>query len=167
MIVLIDSRELRNVHITAALADMGIRFKPKKLEYGDYSFEMDGKSYEKNVAIERKASLTEIAGNFCTGRQRFETEFRRAQADGCQVHLVIEQEDGWKRILRRMVEDVLERNGVAYKAKDTWRSQFCANSMLGSLSSWKEKYNLRIEFVKKECFAEYMIGVFNQYLEEE
>lgn len=45
-----------------------------KLDTGDYSL----LGFESVIAIERKASLTELVGNLSTGRERFERELQRA-----------------------------------------------------------------------------------------
>ena len=41
--ILYDTREQKNQHILAALAEMGVRAEERKLDYGDYSFTADGR----------------------------------------------------------------------------------------------------------------------------
>jgi ERCC4-type nuclease len=87
-VILIDSREQVNRHIAKRLDSLGISYKTKKLDYADYSFEVDGISYENKIVIERKHSIDELIGNFTKGRERFQREFERAK--GCKVILMVE-----------------------------------------------------------------------------
>ena len=86
MRILVDTREKKNTHIVTALEGRKCPFKPRKLNYGDYTSEYDtsennGISFENKVVIERKANLDELAGNITKGRDRFEREFLRAKGD--------------------------------------------------------------------------------------
>ena len=87
--VIIDSREQVNMHLTSWLDSKGIKHTTRALETGDYSAMLDGETFEDEVVIERKANLDEIAGNFTTGRERFEREMIRAKANGIKVFLII------------------------------------------------------------------------------
>jgi len=44
-IILCDTRE-QDLHILKKLDTLEIEYRRKKLDYGDYSFEIDGKSYD-------------------------------------------------------------------------------------------------------------------------
>ena len=85
--IIIDTRE-QNLHILKQIESMGIQYVRRKLDYGDYSFEIGDISYEHKIVIERKGSLDEIIGNFTKGRERFRKEFERSK--GCRVILMIE-----------------------------------------------------------------------------
>ena len=72
IIILVDTREKMNAHITDSFDQNGISYKKKALEYGDYSFALPKNEelsiprdmyFNKKVCIERKASLEEISGN--------------------------------------------------------------------------------------------------------
>lgn len=47
------------------------------LKSGDYSIEYDGKSYENQIVIERKGSVSEIYDATGAGRERWENELER------------------------------------------------------------------------------------------
>lgn len=198
MKIITDTREIRNQHILAEFSKQDTSFKIKKLHFGDYSIE----GHENNIIIERKASLTELAGNFCKGRKRFEAEFIRAKEAGAKIYLLIEDsESREKMLLRRDLEKckntqekkqfLIERyiklfpedEPITHKVNkfvkklesldieqyildNTWKSKFYANSMIASLASWKEKYDLNIVFCSKKESGKVIIDIFQKYLEE-
>ena len=49
----------------------------RKLEFGDYSFEYEGKSYENEIVVERKSCLSEAYGFSGKERDRFTRELER------------------------------------------------------------------------------------------
>ena len=66
MRIVIDTREKKNAHITAALQARKCLYSAHKLDYGDYTCEYDtaeksGIIFADRVVIERKASLDELA----------------------------------------------------------------------------------------------------------
>lgn len=146
MIILIDSREQQYKHITSKLEQLNIPFRIQKLDFGDYSFEIDGVSYEKKITIERKASINEIIGNFTKGRKRFEAEFKRAK--GCKVILMIEA-----------LEDDID--------KHNYKSSMTPSKVRSFLKTWTYFFGLDLNFVDKFNSADFMIKAFEQYLTKE
>ncbi len=84
-VILVDTREQKNEHITKYLDKRGIKWESQKLKSGDYSIRT---SYNENIglpvlsmenicAIERKKTLNELIGNLTNGRERFFREFER------------------------------------------------------------------------------------------
>ena len=142
--VLADTREQVWGHVKAALEGAGCPVERGKLDQGDYTAfvpmsafpgfqDVEGMySLQDEVVIERKANLDEIAGNFTTGRERFEREFIRAKSKGIKVYLFIEGAS-W--------EDILSHN---------YRSQLSPKSLMGSLLSWQAKYNVTVVFCRRE-----------------
>lgn len=133
--IIVDTREQKNEHITHWFKLHGIPYKVEKLDHGDYSFEVttDGfKHLSRSVVVEKKNSLSEIAGNFTTGRERFTREFERAKEAGTKFHLVIENAT-WKKV----------RN-------ESYRSSFSAKSMIASILTFSNRYNTPVWFVGKD-----------------
>ena len=128
--VVCDSREQVNGHVTAWLDKNGISHQSRALETGDYTAMLDGYTFEDEVVIERKANLDEIAGNFTTGRERFEREMIRAKARGMKLFLVVENAT-WT--------DIFLHN---------YRSRLEPKSLFASLMSWQAEYNLTVIFCK-------------------
>ena len=95
IVILVDTREKKWGHIRAALEELGCPYVSQKLDFGDYSYRYtrpDGTEEDCSslIAVERKANLDEICGNFTYGRERFEREFQRARNKGAEVHLLVE-----------------------------------------------------------------------------
>ena len=169
IVVIVDSREQRNLHLLSRLSEKGVKFMVSAMKYGDYSFfipiydpvkgfmEID---FKDKVVIERKAHITEISNNFTKGRIQFDTEFQKAKTDGCKVHLIIEDPKGRDKIKHRQELDKAACKDWDFIFRKTWRSQFCANSMIGSLKAFKERYNLEVIFCKKTETADKMLEIF-------
>lgn len=128
--VICDTREVVNNHITSWLDKNNISHQSRALETGDYTAMLDGYTFEDEIVIERKANLDEIAGNFTTGRERFEREMIRAKASGIKVFLIVENAS-WS--------DILLHN---------YRSDLRPQSFLATLLSWQARFNLTIVFCK-------------------
>ena len=88
MVILVDSREKRNGHISDYFEKNGIAYQKTKLDYGDYSFMIPASAagediyFHRDCVVERKASLEELSGNLAQERERFEKEFVKAGNDG-------------------------------------------------------------------------------------
>ena len=136
--IIADSREQVNHHLTSWLDSKGIQHTTRALETGDYSVMLDGETFEDEVVIERKANLDEIAGNFTTGRERFEREMIRAKANGIKVFLIIENAS-W--------HDILLHN---------YHSQLKPQSLMASLLSWQVRYNIPVMFCRPDETAQLM-----------
>lgn len=156
--VLADTREQVWGHVKAALEGAGCPVERGKLDQGDYTAfvpmsafpgfqDVEGMySLQDEVVIERKANLDEIAGNFTTGRERFEREFIRAKSKGIKVYLLIE-DASWA--------DIFSHN---------YRSQLNPKSLEGSLRSWQAKYNVSIEFCRPEESARAIYNILHYWL---
>lgn len=104
-------------------------FVRERLLSGDYTAKTllpDGTWFYVPVAIERKMSLTEIAGNFCRERERFRAEFNRARDAEIRLVVLIEQAS-W--------EDLYA---------GAYRSQMKPKSLVASLLTWMARYRCPI-----------------------
>jgi ERCC4-type nuclease len=143
--IIIDTRE-QDLHILKKLESLGINCIRQKLNYGDYSFEVDGKSYENEIAIERKGSLTELIGNFTKGRDRFRREFERSK--GCRLILMVESS-----------MEQLERG--------EYRSRMKPSELKSFLKTWCNKFQLELKFVEKEQSCNLILDCFRDYFKTE
>lgn len=155
LVVLIDTREQENGHITGYLDRCGVKWKPKKLDYGDYSFFLPAAPnlgivrevyFTREIVIERKANLDELAGNLTRGRAAFEAELIRA--NGSKNFLLIES-GSWA--------DVIAGN---------YRSQYNRKSYLASLMAFIHRYGIQVVFTTKENAGQIILGLFAYYLRE-
>lgn len=128
MVYVIDSRE----QPTKALAKRMEYLQPNVRETvnaGDYTAKTllpDGTWFYLPVAVERKMSLTEIAGNLTRERERFRAEFNRAREHGIRLYILIEQAS-WE---------------AAYAG--AYRSQMKPQSLIASLLTWSARYGCPI-----------------------
>lgn len=57
--IICDTREQENKHIITALDEMKISHENRKLDFGDYSFYIDGRDFSLSCIIERKGCIIE------------------------------------------------------------------------------------------------------------
>lgn len=128
MVVIVDTREQKNQHIITYLINNKIPYVKEKLESGDYSVRFPNyPEYDLCMIVERKNSLTEIAGNFTKGRDRFVNEFERTDSP---IHIVVES-----ATFKKLV------NG-------SYRSEFSPKAFMASLVTWSCRYNCPIWFAE-------------------
>jgi len=154
MVLIADSREQANKHITDYLTQKEIPFVTQKLDFGDYSYMLPACPdlgiyrdlyFSNSIVIERKNSLDELAGNFGDGRTQFENEFMRA--DKCDMTLMVEQPGGYGDIL-------------AHK----YNSQMNERAFFGSLITFECRYNIKTAFVDKAMAGQYIFAKFYYHL---
>lgn len=134
MTIIVDSRERKNQHILDYFIAEKIPYRIEKLDVADYTcifpnyphLELDNK-----FVVEKKSSLSELAGNFTQNRARFVRQFERLLPHQ-KIHLVVETAT-WRKIF----------NG-------TYRSKFHPNSYKASLFTWNIRYNCPIWFCEKK-----------------
>lgn len=136
-----DTRE-QDLHILRVLDSLSIPYVRKKLNFGDYSFMLNGISYENKIVIERKGSISELVGNFTVGRKRFCKEFERSK--GCKVILMIES-----------TIEQLERH--------EYRSRMTPNDLKSFLKTWCNKFQLELKFVEKDQACDFILESFRNY----
>jgi len=128
MVYVADSREQPTKNLTKRLAYLTPNVR-ETVNAGDYTAKTklpDGTWFYLPVAVERKMSLTEIAGNFTRERDRFRAEFNRARERGIKLYILIEQ-SSWE---------------AAYAG--AYRSQLKPQSMVASLFTWSARYGCSV-----------------------
>ena len=154
IVIIVDSREKSNKHITDYFDKHKIKYIKKALKCGDYSFCIEKNEklsilrdiyFDNEIIIERKANIEELSGNFTTSRTRFEEEFSTSLAN--TKYLVIENAN---------YEDIVN---------EKYNTKYNNKSFLGSLHSFNHKYNLQIVFIPDNKYTPiYILGVFKYYL---
>lgn len=153
--VLVDTREQKWNHIETEFKNINCSYIKKKLNFGDYSFELQSDllnkplSFENQIVIERKNSLDELAICFTTGRERFENEFKRINHNKSKCILLIEDDN------------------LANLRNHTYRSKILPKSFEASLWSWKHRYNYEVFFCSKNNTGLYIYNLFYYYLKEQ
>jgi ERCC4-type nuclease len=156
--VMVDSREHEhcNDHILNYFDQKGISYVRRCLKFGDYSFELSAFpehgtpqiSFENKLVFERKANLTELSGNLCQARERFEAEFTRANEVGAKAILLVE-DGSWQGILDHK-----------------YRSELNPQSYFASLFAFRARYGIEIEFIPSKLTGWYMLNAFRYYARE-
>jgi ERCC4-type nuclease len=147
--VIIDSREHAEgncANIMFYLDSHGIPYVQRCLKYGDYSFEVNGESYENRIVIERKSGLDEVSGNLAQNRERFIAEIERSKEAGAKFILMIENAS-WEKIRQHK-----------------YRTNFNPKSFIGTLKSLRNRYDIDIDFVQKEDSGAHIYEEFYYHL---
>lgn len=164
MTIVVDTREQKNDHILDYLTAKKIPYLKRKLDYGDYSCEIDvaphhyhpnailnpkSVSLEKYVVLERKNSIDEIAQCLRGDKEadsdgvRFEREMIRAKADGCKIILMLEK-FSYDRVL--MGSD-----------KGHYRSQMLPQVIVARLNTFVARYGLHQITLNDNAFSGQML----------
>ena len=128
LIYCVDTREQPTAAFEKRVAYLQ-PYERETLSAGDYTAKTllpDGTWFYVPVAIERKMSLTEIAGNFCRERDRFRAEFNRARDAEIRLYVLIER-SSWEG---------------AYAG--AYRSRMKPQSMIASLMTWMARYGCAV-----------------------
>lgn len=143
-VILHDTREQQNQHILDFLDKNKIKHKRKALYEGDYTAMITKREdmgilrdLYFNVAVERKNSIDELAGNLSEETDsrddiRLEREFKRAKQKGMKMWLIIEDKNGLEKII-----------------KGDYRSQYGPKAFEGKLNSLRVNYLNGLEFVDR------------------
>lgn len=154
IVILVDTREKVNDHITQYFEKHEIPYKKKALKNGDYSFYVPKNEklgifrdtyFNDEIFVERKANLEELSSNLSTKRADFEEELAVAKAK--KKYLLIESSN---------YSDVVNGN---------YNTEYNKKSYLGSIHSFNHKYNLEIVFMPDCAYSPIFIyGVMQYYL---
>ena len=139
LVVLIDTREQENGHILRYFDQKKISYAVKKLNFGDYSAKLLKNEeigvyrdlyFDDSVAVERKNSLSELAGNLTKDRARFESELIRAK--GADISLMVENASYTDLVLGR------------------YRSEYNPKAFVATLDTYYSRYGLSVDYVEQE-----------------
>lgn len=133
--IIYDTREQQNQHVLDYFDKAKVKYKKQKIDEGDYTAIINKcpemgihRDLYFNVAIERKNSIDELAGNLSEETDsrdniRLERELERAKHKGIMMFLIIEDKDGMNNI----------KSG-------NYRSQYLPQSLMAKLTSIQIKY---------------------------
>jgi len=136
VIVLVDTREQENEHITAYFDRKKIEWRKQKLGFGDYTLLLKANpdfgimhDVILDYAVERKASLEELSGNISLDRNRFESELWRANKNMALV---------------------IENNSIDNIVMHNYLTKYNEQSFLASIFTFMHRYALAPIFTSKE-----------------
>lgn len=155
IVYIVDTREKVNDHILNIFDKKGTKYVVKKLDFGDYSFYipkdeelgiMKDLWFDKEVVIERKASLEELSNNLTKERTRFEEELALGPPNKV---LLIEN---------AFYTDVVTGN---------YNTNFNKKSFLATLHSFWFKYNCPFVFMDDaSCSAVFIRWYLSSYFKK-
>jgi hypothetical protein len=128
MIFVVDRREQPTKSLEKRLEYLK-PYERETVNAGDYTAKTllpDGTWFYVPTAVERKMSLTEIAGNLTRERERFRAEFNRARDHEIRLYILIEQAS-WE---------------AAYSG--AYRSKMKPQSLIASLLTWSARYDCSV-----------------------
>jgi ERCC4-type nuclease len=155
LVILVDTRENVNDHITSYFSSKGIVFKSCKLDSGDYSVMLPAAPdlgivrdlyFDLQIIIERKADLNELSGNLAQYRQRFEAEFYRIPQ--ARKYLLIESGS---------YGDIFTSN---------YKTGLNSAAFAASLMTFQARFGLNVSFVSREHSGKFIYGLLHYYLRE-
>ena len=156
MVVLVDTREQENTHILSYFDQKKIPYEVRKLNFGDYSIELPQNEalgltrdiyFDDSVVVERKGSLSELAGNLTKERTRFESELLRAK--GANISLLVENATYSDMVMGK------------------YRSDYNPKSFVATLATYRVRYGLDVAFVEKEFAGNWIYHRLYYALREE
>lgn len=157
--IICDTREQCNQHIMQYLYASGIATENRKLDFGDYSFSINGKSFERSCVIERKGSVDELYGNITTKNgERIKKELDAAAKNARHMELILEGVTSEQELKTFEIPEpqMITQNR---KVKRIGETVYYA---LRSLRSGN-RCGLQVSFVKKEDAAEKILEIFYYY----
>lgn len=157
IVILIDTREQNNSHIKQFLDNKQIKYKVKKLDFGDYSCMLPMGSFEgqerdiyfdRDIVIERKNSIDEIAGNFKDDGTRLKTELAHLNKYGIKYYFFVEDPN----------YDINIRQG-------NYRSQYDPKALYNRIKKSIEiRYNTFVRPISKEVIGSEIYNTFQAYV---
>lgn len=159
LVILVDTREQRNEHIVDFFRKKNINHKVKKLDLGDYSCMIPKGSFEgqtrdiyfdKEIVIERKASIDELAGNFKDDGVRIKTELAHLNKYNIKCFLFIEDPE----------YDFNIRNG-------NYRSQYNPKALYNRIKKSIEiRYNTLVRPISKDVIGSEIYNTLESHVYE-
>jgi ERCC4-type nuclease len=153
--ILHDGREQVSSHILEYFDKEGINHEKKALKTGDYSFKITAcqeLGFERDtyftdeLCIERKNSVSELAGNFCEKDDRILKEFNRMiNIPNC--YFLIENDS---------LQDIIDGN---------YKSKLNSLSFLRSILSVQKRSNFYLYFVQKESMGKMIYEICKNVLD--
>ena len=155
LVILVDTREGKNSQIIEYFNINNIKYQNRALKTGDYSFMIEccpelgfvrDMYYSDTVCIERKNSVSEIAGNFCEKDDRFLKELNRMiNIPNC--YILIENDS---------LQDIIDGN---------YKSKLNSLSLRRSLLTTQKRSGFYLYFVKSESMGQMIYEICKNVLD--
>ena len=191
--ILVDTREQKNQHILDYFNKKNIKYKVHKLDYGDYSCMIPSGTieaqtqdiyFDRDIVIERKASIDEIANNFKDDGVRIKTEMAHLNKYNITSYLFVEEptiEEATKILSKSEKEElinylnVLKEKGIYlvpagydYNIRTgNYRSNYKPKSLYGRTKKGIEaRYNMPIIPRRKDVMGSEIYNTLDAFVYE-
>lgn len=159
MVVLVDTRERQTKHIIKFFDDKNINYRIKKLDFGDYSCMIPKGTFkgqvrdiffDRDIVIERKACIDELANNFKDDGVRLKTELSHLNKYNIRFYVFIEDPN----------YDVNIRSG-------NYRSKYKPKSLYNRIKKSIElRYKTILRPISKEIIGSEIFNTLEAYVYE-
>ena len=158
LVVVVDTREQANRHILDSFDKLKVKYIVAKNDFGDYSAMLPAGSFEgqtreiyfdRLIAIERKNSIDEIAGNL-KDDVRLNTELAHLNKYGIKYYIFLEDPN---------FDDNIR--------KGNFRSQYNKISLYARLKTVEARYNTIIRPVSKEFIGSEIYNTIKYFVREQ
>lgn len=144
MVIIEDTRQKSGMHEVKHFHfdEMGVHLIRNMLPFGDYAM-------PPAISIDTKANMAEIASNIGSDHQRFKRECVAAREAGCQLIILVENDDDI-----RSVDDVHKwiNPEVIYRPR-----AITGERLEKAMKTMQERYGVRFEFCEPNEAAEKII----------
>ena len=157
--ILVDTREQKNQHILNFFNMKKIKYEVHKLDYGDYSCKIPANTiegqtndiyFDRDIIIERKASIDELASNFKEDGVRIKTELAHINKYNIRSYLLIEDAEYDKNI----------RTG-------NYRSEYRPQSLYARIKkSIEVRYNTLVRPIDRKYIGSEIYNTLESYVYE-
>lgn len=137
MVIIEDTRQKSGMHELkhSHFEEMGVQIVRNMLPFGDYAV-------PPSITVDTKANMDEIANNIGSDHQRFKRECIAARDAGCQLIILVENEENIKS-----VDDVHKwiNPDVIYRPR-----AITGERLEKAMKTMSERYGVRFEFCRPE-----------------
>lgn len=151
MVIIEDTRQQNGKHDIKHqwFEDHHVGIVRCKLPFGDYA-------PTPKVSIDTKRNMDEIAGNICgSEHKRFINECKSAKSAGCQLIILVENEEGICHV-SQVHKWINPRTAYSAKCVQGERLQ-------KAMETISERYGVKFLFCSPEQSAEIIMEILNQY----
>lgn len=158
----IDTREHqdKNNHILDYLFKNDISYRYVTLNVGDYML-----TDSKEIAVDRKSGLMELAQNCNQDHERFRNELLRAQANGTRLYILVEEPFVYSINQVHLYKIPKYKSTTANHKKGEPKAKWNPETLEKQLKTMQEKYGVTFLFCKQEQTAKIIIKILTGKME--
>lgn len=158
----IDTREHqdKNNHILDYLFENDISYRYVTLNVGDYML-----TDSKEIAVDRKSGLMELAQNCNQDHERFRNELLRAQANGTRLYILVEEPFVYSINQVHLYKIPKYKSTTANHKKGELKAKWNPETLEKQLKTMQEKYGVTFLFCKQEQTAQIIIKILTGKME--